>query len=76
MRMMFFMWVCLFWLDPEVAGPWQDQREPAWRTMQNPQNRAAGAVTAQRAAGASVAQRKPTWLLPVSGGVPRRAAGR
>lgn len=25
---------------------------------------------------ASIAQRKPTWLLPVSGGVPRRAEGR
>jgi hypothetical protein len=25
---------------------------------------------------AFIAQRKPTWLLPVSGGVPRRAAGR
>jgi len=25
---------------------------------------------------ASLAQRKPTWLLPVSGGVPRLAEGR
>ncbi len=26
--------------------------------------------------GTSIAQRKPTWLLPVSGEVPRRAEGR
>jgi len=37
---------------------------------------AGGGLQESVAGGASLAQRKPTWLLPVSGGVPRRAEGR
>jgi hypothetical protein len=33
-------------------------------------------AAALHGAAASIAQRNPTWLLPVSGGVPRRAVGR